>query len=124
MTEDRLSQFSNAKYLSIETYKKTGSPVRTPVWFAESDGVFYVYTEANAGKVKRIRNNSRVKIAPCDMRGGVKGDWIDATARIEDEDGALLGQSLLNQKYWTKRIGDFFSRLARHKQAIISIKPL
>lgn len=124
MTQDNLSQFDNAKYLSLETYRKTGSPVQTPVWFAESDGVFYVYTEARAGKVKRIRNNPSVKIVPCDMRGGVKGDWIDATARIEDDAGAMLGQRLLNQKYWTKRIGDLFSRLAKHRQAIISIRPV
>ena len=97
--------------------------MRTPVWFAEADGVLYVYSVADAGKVKRIRANPRARIAPCDLRGNLKGDWVDAQARIVDGEEAKHGHALLNRKYrpW-KTIGDFFSRLRGRRQAILAIR--
>jgi uncharacterized protein len=94
-----LAQFSGEKYLSIESYRKTGVPVRTPVWFVEMDGALYVRTSSDTGKYKRIRNNSHVKIAPCDMRGKVKGEWTDASAVVASpaEEGAAF--RLLKKKY-------------------------
>jgi len=78
------------KYLNLETFKKSGDGVKTPVWFAadpardlSSDAAqLYAYTTRNSGKVKRIRNNGRVRIAPCDMRGNLLGEWVDARAEI------------------------------------------
>ena len=32
---DAIGQFAKAKYFSLETFRKTGAGVRTPVWFAE-----------------------------------------------------------------------------------------
>ena len=69
MNTNSLSKFANQRYLSMETYRKTGKPVATPVWFAEENGRLYIYSRANAGKVKRLRNNPNVKIVPCDLRG-------------------------------------------------------
>jgi Pyridoxamine 5'-phosphate oxidase len=69
------------KYLNLESFKRDGTPVQTPVWFAEDHGLLYVYTLANAGKVKRIRRNPRIRIAPCTMRGTLIGPWVD------EEDG-------------------------------------
>ena len=93
------------------------------MWFAEDDGRLYIYSLADAGKVKRIRNNPRVRIAACDARGRVLGEWFEATARIEDAAGHDLGMSLLNKKYGLlKRIGDIFSAgLMGRKRAVISI---
>ena len=82
MITDRLSPFRDGKYISVETFKKNGTGVKTPVWYVLQDGKFYVYTEADSWKVKRIRNNPRVRVAPCDIRGNVKGDFIDARAEI------------------------------------------
>ena len=125
MSNDRLAQFASEKYLNLETFRKDGTPVDTPVWFAEERGTFYVYSRADAGKVKRVRNNPHVRIAPCDVRGKLKGTWVDAAARIvSDEAEARHGQGLLTGKYgWMKRVGDFFSRLRKTKQAVIAIKP-
>lgn len=122
---DALAQFERAKYISLETFRKSGVGVKTPVWFAQKPGqlMYYVYSEADSGKVKRIRNNSKVRIAPCDIRGQVKGEWVEAWARICSGDEVELGQQLLRQKYgWQKRIGDFFSRLLGHKQAVLVIE--
>ena len=123
---DLLAQFAKAKYISLESFRKTGTGVRTPVWFAADPAapqIFYLYSEANAGKVKRIRNNPHVRVAPCDMRGNVRGAWIDGQARLIDGAEADKGQDLLRQKYgWMKRVGDFFSRLMGHKQALLQIR--
>jgi uncharacterized protein len=118
-----LIDFTKHKYLCLESYRKTGAPVRTPVWFADRDGRFYIYSVSDAGKVKRIRNNPSVLIAPCDVRGRPMGDWVEATARIEDENGERLGMSLLNKKYGLlKRVGDIFSAgLLGRKRVVISI---
>ena len=121
---DALEQFSAAKYLNLETFRKTGIGVRTPVWFAQQDQtVFYVYSEADAGKVKRIRNNSHVRVAPCNFRGRLRGSWVEGHAHLCSPDEALRGQQLLRSKYgWLKITGDFFSRLMKHKQVLIAIE--
>lgn len=132
---DAVAQFTNAKYLNLETFRKTGVGVRTPVWFAQDPGtpsstevsptarsVFYVYSAPDAGKVKRIRNNPRVRVAPCNFRGDLRGAWVDAHARICEGAEVEHGQDLLRRKYgWMKITGDFFSRLRGRKQAMIAI---
>jgi PPOX class probable F420-dependent enzyme len=133
---DAIAQFAKAKYLNLETFRKTGVGVRTPVWFAHdqrpgsgsggdsTDGasIFYVYAAPDSGKVKRVRNNPRVRVAPCDMRGGLRGAWVDAQARICAGDEAAHGQELLRRKYgWLKIVGDFFSRLRGRTQTVIAI---
>ena len=111
------------KHISLETYRRNGAGVRTPVWFAEADGVLYVYSLANAGKVKRVRATSRVRVAPCDLRGNLRGEWLEAEARVVDGEEAKRGQELLKRKYrpW-KALGDFFSRLRGRRQAILAIR--
>jgi uncharacterized protein len=151
---DAIGQFAKAKYLSLETFRKTGVGVRTPVWFAqeadppwrialaqegmeerqpsldanslairaEEGGVFYVYTLPDSGKAKRIRNNPRVRVAPCDMRGNLRGAWVDAHSRICEGEEIAHGQDLLRRKYgWLKIAGDFFSRLRGRTQIVIAI---
>jgi PPOX class probable F420-dependent enzyme len=119
MSTNSLTQFANQKYLNMETYRKKGKPVATPVWVAEENGTLYIYSLGNAGKVKRIRHNPKVRIVPCDVRGSPKGEWIEVKARILDERGAALGHRLLNKKYgWIKKIGDAFSKL-RHRQRVV-----
>ena len=116
--------------LNLETFRKTGVGVRTPVWFAQdvlhgvpTITVFYIYSETDTGKVKRIRNNPKVRVAPCTMRGDVRGAWIDGRARICEDDEVAHGQQLLTQKYGLlKLFGDFFSRLMRHKQTVIAVE--
>jgi PPOX class probable F420-dependent enzyme len=122
MTNNNLNQFANHKYLNLESYRKTGKPVTTPLWFAEYNGTLYVYSLANAGKVKRIRNNARIRVVPSDMRGKPKGQWVEAKAQILDERGAELGHKLLNKKYgWMKRVGDIFSKLRKRDRVVIAI---
>jgi uncharacterized protein len=97
--EKKLLQFDGEKYLNLETYRKNGLAVRTPVWFVESNGTLYVRTSDDTGKYKRIRNNPSVQIAPCDMRGKVKGTWAKGEARIANEDEKVKAFKMLEKKY-------------------------
>ena len=120
-----IAQFAKAKYINVETFRKTGVGVRTPVWFAADPAApdaFYIYSLPDAGKVKRIRNNPKVRVAPCDIRGNLRGAWMDGQARICQGDEVAKGQDLLRRKYgWMKIVGDFFSRLRGRTQAVLRI---
>jgi len=70
------------KYVSLATYRRNGVEVKTPVWIAMVSGRYYVFSAGDAGKVKRIRAASRVRLAACDVRGEVRGPWMEAHARI------------------------------------------
>ena len=122
MSKEKLGQFESQKYLNLESYRKTGAAVATPVWFADDGNELYIYSLADAGKVKRIRNNPRVRVMPCDFRGGSKGDWVDATARIIDGAEADKAQRLLDKKYGLmKRIGNIYSSIMKRARAAIAI---
>jgi hypothetical protein len=105
-------QFTTAKFLSIETYRKSGKAMPTPVWFAEIDGRYYFQTQKNAGKVKRIRNNAACRIAPCTQNGTITGEWIEARAEVvTDTPAALAAQQALLKKYGLlKRVFDLMNR--------------
>jgi len=121
---DSVAQFVRQAYVSLETYRKNGVAVATPVWFAESEpGVFYAYSEAAAGKVKRIRNNPDVRIAPCTMRGRVTGEWVAARARIvEGAESIARAHQLLRRKYALKRLFDLFRGFSDKPRAVIEIR--
>ena len=89
---NRLTQLGETQYIALETYKKNGQAVPTPVWVTQEAGKLYVITEGNSGKVKRIRNNSQVRVAKSDMRGKVEGDWSAATAQVLTDAAAVAQQ--------------------------------
>ena len=88
--------------------------MRTPVWFARYGERFYVFSAAASGKVKRLRNDARIRAAPCGPRGRLRGEWIEGQARrIEDPAIERTAYTALLAKYgWQMRILDFFSRLS------------
>ncbi len=99
-----MSHLAGEKYINLETYRKNGQGVRTPVWFVEEDNgdggsVLYVRTSDDTGKYKRVRNNPSVQIAPCDMLGSVKGKWVKGEARIASEEEKLKAFKMLEKKY-------------------------
>lgn len=98
-----MSHLADEKYINLETYRKNGQGVRTPVWFVERDkddgSILYVRTSDDTGKYKRVRKNPLIQIAPCDMRGTVKGKWIKGEARIASEEEKLKAFKMLEKKY-------------------------
>jgi PPOX class probable F420-dependent enzyme len=78
-------EVTNARYVLLTTFTKDGRPKPTPIWIARDGDRALVITERNAWKVKRIRNTERVTLAVCDARGKVKGDAVEAKARVLDD---------------------------------------
>jgi uncharacterized protein len=123
VAESAFAPFGDHKYIALETFRKNGQGVQTPVWFVMHNGAAYVYTEAASGKVKRIRNNPRVRAALCTMRGRVTGPWLDGTAFLVEGDERRMADQLLNRKYFLKKILNWLTRLNRHERAMIRIQP-
>jgi len=106
------------KYLNLATYRRNGLEVRTPVWFAGADPLYYLFSAGDAGKVKRIRANGRAKVVSCDARGGITGEWFEASARLVDEATEIQqAYRALRRKYgWQMRLTDLASRLTGRYQ--------
>ena len=124
--------FRDHKYLSLETFKKSGEGIKTPVWFAAdpakdlagNEAQLYIYTIGNTGKVKRIRNNPRVKIAPCKIKGELLGEFVDATAEIITGEESARAMKLLNKKYFPlKQLLGFFALFSRRERIVMVLRP-
>lgn len=123
MSNAMLAAFDRQKYLNLETYRKNGQAIPTPVWFVQDGDKLYVRTVKNSGKVKRVRNNPRVRVAPCEVRGELKGPWIEAKAKLVDDPVSTRRVvELLNHKYGLmKRLFDVMGRLNRREYDVIEI---
>lgn len=112
LNEDAVQRLGAARYLSVTTFRRDGRGVATPVWFLASDGQLWARSAAESGKVKRIRRNPRVQLAPCTRDGTTTGDPLTARATVVDRAGhralyrALLGRygltAVLYDLYWTR----------------------
>jgi PPOX class probable F420-dependent enzyme len=114
--ENRMGRkkLKKANYLSLATFRKSGVAVETPVWFAEEDDKFYIFSAGNAGKIKRLKNSPRCHIAACTMNGRITGDRVEAQSRVltaaDDIDTALAA---LRRKYgWQMAITNVMSQLS------------
>ncbi len=76
------SSLAGQKYVLVVTYRRSGEGVPTPVWAGVAGGKLYFRSEKRVGKIKRIRANSRVLAAPCDMRGKPLGPGVHGIARL------------------------------------------
>jgi len=120
--------FDKAEYLNLGTYRKSGICVNTPVWFAEENGFFYVLSNNQAGKIKRLKNSSRCRIAPCSVLGALHGDWVDSEAFIIDnEPESRKAHNALTKKYGFKMrmldVGALVGRKINQRSFIRIIKP-
>jgi PPOX class probable F420-dependent enzyme len=98
MTE-QLDQLAAARYLLLTTFRKDGTPVPTPIWFARDGEALVVWTPTTSGKVKRIRRDGAVTVAACDARGTQRGDAFPAHARLLDAAGTERVRSLIIKRY-------------------------
>jgi PPOX class probable F420-dependent enzyme len=114
-TNAEVDRLASGSYVSLTTFKKDGSGVATPVWVSRDGDRLCVWTEAESGKVKRIRNGARVLVAPCDARGGLQGTQVEGTATVVDapEEIARIA-GLHKSKYGVQfRFFDVFSKIFR-----------
>ncbi|WP_433047271.1 PPOX class F420-dependent oxidoreductase [Dactylosporangium sp. CS-033363] len=113
-----LEEIERAGYVSLTSYRKDGTPVATPVWHAVHGGEVFIISVADAWKVKRIRNNARVELTPCNVRGTLKPGATPAagTARLLDEAETEQARRYIAGKYFLSRAGNFFTRVLRLKR--------
>lgn len=116
--------YDRQHYLNLETFRRNGDGVKTPVWFVKEGDVLFVRTEASSGKIKRIRNNQLVRIAPCKMDGEVLGEWVEASAHLVcDSEIDRKVDHLLGKKYGlTKILIGLASSLRNRKETTIEIR--
>ncbi len=102
--EDRIRAAFPGKYLSVTSFRRDGTPVATPVWFVQEDDHLLVETGAASYKVKRIRGNPSVTIAPCTATGRVRGDQVSARAEVLGPAAVERMRRLAAGKYRVDRI--------------------
>lgn len=122
---DNLNQFDGKSFLNIETFRRNGQGVKTPVWFTQDGETLYVRTVADSGKVKRVRNNGTVRVVPCEANGTPTGEWVAARAvEVTDEATAKLVAGLLERKYGAVQVRSFaaLTALRREKYTVLKIE--
>lgn len=116
----------SAEYVSLATFRKNGDAVATPIWAAPVEGKLYAFSEAKAGKMKRLKNFSKARLVECNSSGKLLGVWQDASAYIVDQpDEIEAAKKALTAKYgWKMKIGDLVSKAARryHKRGYLRIE--
>jgi uncharacterized protein len=108
-----ISMLSGNAYINLETYRRNGRPVVTPVWFTidHNNKMIYIITRTGTGKVMRLRNNSKVRIVPCGMRGQPKGEWLNGRATFATPEQQEIALKQRNKKYGLKaKLSGLFSR--------------
>ncbi len=117
-----INQFKESKYINLETYRKNGKAVITPVWFVFERETFFVITRSRTGKVKRMRHNPNVRISPCSFRGKMRGKWVDGRVSFVDPIDFPRIISLRNKKYGIiSKIASLFT-VGKGEFIVVSIK--
>ncbi len=104
LTNPVFTAIFQAQYINLTTFRKSGAPVPTPVWFAAHENTLYIETGAESGKVKRIRRNPRVMLAPCTSAGKITGAVVEGHARVITDVGeTYVARGALHRKYGVQR---------------------
>jgi PPOX class probable F420-dependent enzyme len=113
-----IDDLAKARYVNLETFRKNGIGVQTPVWAAPDGDEIVIFTNGDSYKVKRLRRNPKIRIAECGVRGALKGPWQDGTGRIvEDEAGKQSALGALRKKYgWQMMLADWGGALRGSKK--------
>jgi PPOX class probable F420-dependent enzyme len=103
------------RYLSVTSFKRDGTGVATPVWFVSDGSRLFALTDLHSAKVRRIRRNPRVLIAPCRADGRLRGEPVPAQAEVLTSTEELERvQKLLMERYkLSYRVVMLFYRLGR-----------
>ena len=102
---------ANQKYISLETYRKNNQPVKTPVWFVLYKDTIYIITREKTGKIRRLRNNNKIRFALCTFKGKVTGKWVEGQAVFSYKEETQIALDLRREKYgFMERIARFVSR--------------
>jgi PPOX class probable F420-dependent enzyme len=109
-------ELRRGRYVSLTTFRKNGTGVATPVWYAVEGDELFAWTRTDSWKVKRLRNDPRVVVALCDMRGNIAEDAArtEGTARLLEGEELRRVRRLLSRKYtWQYWLVDWPATIAR-----------
>jgi uncharacterized protein len=119
-----VQEIAACKRALLVSYRRDGTPVPTPVWAAVADGLLYVRSERSSGKIKRLRRDSRLLLAPCTVRGDPLGAPLEASARVLDRGQENVAERALDRRYGLGR--ELFERamdLLRVDMCYLEITP-
>ncbi|MFE0627911.1 PPOX class F420-dependent oxidoreductase [Streptomyces sp. NPDC058864] len=118
-----LDRIRRGRYVSLTTLRRDGRTVATPVGCVVRDGILYALTPPDSGKIKRIRNNAHVTLAPCGMNGTVPAGAPVApgTARLLDEAGTARVRDLMRQRFLMYRLVLLTDRILRRERPLVAI---
>jgi len=120
---DQIARLDAGKYLLLTTFRRDGRAVPTPVWAARDGESLVVWTVSDSGKVKRIRNNGTVRLAPCSMRGAPEGDEVGGHAEVLDAAQTERARKLIAGNYGLiGRLSMLGSRLRRGADGTVGIR--
>ncbi|QES47424.1 PPOX class F420-dependent oxidoreductase [Streptomyces venezuelae] len=123
-----IEELGRARYVSLTTFRKNGTPVATPVWAVADAGELYIWTREDSWKVRRIRANGHVTLSACDRRGRITPGTpvLEGTARLLDEAGLRRVRKLMARKYswqfWIVDLPAAAVRLGRRPHTGIAVK--
>ncbi|MQS09580.1 PPOX class F420-dependent oxidoreductase [Streptomyces alkaliphilus] len=120
---EEIARLGAGKYLLVTTFRRNGRAVPTPVWVVADDDALFVWTVADSGKVKRLRNRSDVLLAPCDVRGRPTGPEVPGRAELLDGAGSEHSRRLIARRYGLAgRLALWGSRLRRGRAGTVGIR--
>jgi PPOX class probable F420-dependent enzyme len=118
-----VERLGSEKYVSVVTFRRNGTPVATPIWVVRDGDALAIWTGADTGKVKRLRNNPEVTVAACDLRGRVRGEAVNGRAELMSAEDTERVRGLIIKKYgligWLTIKG---SRLRRGREGTVGIR--
>ncbi|HET7899971.1 MAG TPA: PPOX class F420-dependent oxidoreductase [Candidatus Nanopelagicales bacterium] len=123
-TTAEVERLAASTYVSLTTFKRSGAAVATPVWVSSDGDRLYVWTQGDSGKVKRIRNDGHVLVAPSDSRGVLQGAAVSGTASVLDAPDDLARVSSLHRakygaQFWLFDLG---AKLLRRNRPLVAVE--
>ncbi len=119
---DTFANLRRYQYALLTTFRKDGRAVPTIVWFAPDQDKLYVMTPSTTGKIKRVRNNGRVVLAPCNARGKILGEPVEARAYELPVSESSHAAAALARKYgFLHRVATFLQKVGKVKRIYIEI---
>jgi PPOX class probable F420-dependent enzyme len=118
-----LDRIGRGKHLSLTTFRRNGQPVPTSVDSLVHDGILYVLTPPETGKVKRIRHTPQVTIAPCTTKGTIPDDApsVSATARLLDPAETARVQEMMKRRFFMYRLVHLLDRALGRERRLVAI---
>jgi uncharacterized protein len=116
--------FEGHHYIALTTFRRSGSPVVTPVWFVQRGEHLIVWTSADSGKVKRLRKNPSVRLGPGNHSGKLLGRVVEGQASfVPDHEAAGLKQAFQAKYGWLYGLFALIWKLQRQAHTYIMIGP-